>query len=141
MEFFSLCRSSAFAKPFDKALLLTLLEIVEAYCEVIYAERQFGLIFEVPIYSVQPVAREGLIMKCIYLNCSCSDKAKEWLGDGYYYLDMLKTVFLCPNSTEVNQFPDGKSKQIFIKKSSTYFTSIFPFQIYIFLWIFSSNYI
>lgn len=113
-------------------MLLTLLEIVEAYCEVIYVKRQFGLIFEVPIYSVQPVARESLIVKCIYLNCSCSDKAKEWLGDGYYYLDMLKIVFLCPNSTEVNQFPDGKRKQIFIKKSSTYFTSIFPFQIYIF---------
>lgn len=44
---------------------------------------------------------------------------------------MLKIVFLCPDSAEVNQFPDGKKKQIFLKKSSTYFTSIYPFQIYI----------
>lgn len=84
-----------------------------------------------PVYSVQLVAREGLIVGCVYLNCSGSDKAKEWLGDGCYCLDILKIVLLCPNSTEVNQFPDGKKKQIFIKKSSMYFTSIYPFQIYI----------
>lgn len=80
-----------------------------------------------PIYSVQPVARESLIVGCVHLNCSASDKAKEQLGDGYYYLEMFKIVLLCPNSTEVNQFPDGKKKQIFTKKSSMYFTSICPF--------------
>lgn len=54
------------------------------------------------------------------------------MEDGYFCLDMLKVVLLCPNSIEVNQFPDGEKKQIFIKNSCTYFTSIYPFQIYIY---------
>lgn len=77
MGFFSLCKSFAFTKPFGKALLLIFLETVEAYREIIYVKRWFGLIFEVSIYSVQPFVRESLMVDCVYLCCSGSDKAEE----------------------------------------------------------------
>lgn len=73
MDFFFV----AFAKLFGKALLQTLLKRVEDYHGVIYVKRCFGLIFEVQIYSVQPVARESQTVVCVYLNCSDSDKARE----------------------------------------------------------------
>lgn len=74
---FSLCRPFAFAKPFGKALLHTLLKRVEAYHEVIYVKRSFLLTCEVQIDSVQAVTRESQTVVCVYLNCSGSDKAKE----------------------------------------------------------------
>lgn len=61
--FFPLCKS--FAKPFGKALPQTLLKRVEAYHGVIYLKSRFGLVFEVQIYSVQPIARESQALVCV----------------------------------------------------------------------------